>query len=170
MRSFRDKLARLVLAMSFCIALALPATSAADQLIRVGGTGMGLATARLLGDRISAADPHVSTHVLPSIGSRGAIEALVAGEIDVGIVGRSLTAAEAKLDLREAICVTTALMFASSHTRPGTFARADLASVYATPHPTWPDGTPLKIILRSRAGSEVPYLTERVPEIGRAHV
>jgi hypothetical protein len=39
---------------------------------------------------------------------------------------------------------------------------ADLPALFRDPRPTWPDGTPLKIILRARSGSEYPYLIKSV--------
>ena len=64
--------------------------------------------------------------------------------------------------------MTTALVFASSHKAAQGITRAQLPDLYADASPKWPDGLPLKIILRSRAGSENPYLVAAIPAMGPA--
>jgi phosphate transport system substrate-binding protein len=70
--------------------------------------------------------------------------------------------------LAEAACMTTALVFASSHKSATGVTRAQLPGIYAEASPKWPDGTALKVILRSRAGGENPYLVAAVPAMGPA--
>ena len=64
--------------------------------------------------------------------------------------------------------MTTALVFASSHKGATGITRAQLPAVYTDASPKWPDGMPLKVILRSRSGSEHPYLAAAVPNMGAA--
>ena len=64
--------------------------------------------------------------------------------------------------------MTTALVFASSHKSATGITRTQLPGIYADASPKWPDGTSLKVILRSRAGGENPYLVAAVPAMGPA--
>ncbi|WP_316978829.1 PstS family phosphate ABC transporter substrate-binding protein [Shumkonia mesophila] len=150
---------------AFAGSLLLAAPVPAEETVRVGGTGIGLELSRLIGQALHAADPGVATVVLPSIGTPGGIKALAAGAIDVAIAARPLKVAEKVTGIREAACMTTALVFATSRkTAPGLTLEA-LPGIYADPTPRWPDGQPLKVILRSPAGSENDYLVQRVPAL-----
>jgi len=146
----------------------LTAATVAASTVRVGGTGAGLAAVQRMGELFVAAHPGIQVQVLPSLGTPGGLKALGERAIDVAIAGRSLKPAERAAGASEALCVTTALVFASSHAAPPGIATADLPGLFSDPRPTWPDGSPLKPILRSRAGSEVPYLAAAVPGLGPA--
>jgi len=140
----------------------------AGEAVRIGGTGMGLAAMRLLGEDLQQQHPDVSVQVLPSLGTPGGIEALADGAIDIAIASRPLKPPERDKGVREASCMTTAMVFVSSHPRPGGIELLRIPELYSNPSPTWPDGTPLKIILRSRTGSEHPYLIQAIPGMEKA--
>jgi len=154
-----------VLALAF--GLIQPAF-ADDQIVRVGGTGIALAAMHEVGASLTAAEPAIRVEVLPSMGTPGGIKALAEGAIDVAIVARPLKPDEKAKGVAEAACVTTALVFASSHKAASGITKAQLPGLYADASPKWPDGTALKVILRSRAGSENPYLIAAIPEMGPA--
>lgn len=157
----------LLASASIVASVLLPVASSAETL-RIGGTGMALAAMRSIGDSLTAADPGLRVEVLPSLGTPGGIRALLARDIDIAIAGRPLTPDERAKGVAEAACLTTALVFASSHGAASGITKASLPGLYADPMPSWPDGTPLKVILRSRAGSENPYLIEVVPGMAAA--
>ena len=140
----------------------------ADTVVRIGGTSIALAALREVGTSLTAAEPGIRVEVMPSMGTPGGIKALVEGAIDIAIAARPLKADERSMGINEAACMTTALVFASSHKPATGVTRAQLPAIYADPGPKWPDGTPLKIILRSRAGGENPYLVAAVPAMGPA--
>lgn len=149
-------------------ALLLAGPAHAVETIRIGGTGIGLATARSLGDRLEQLSADLKVEVLPSLGTPGGIEALADGAIDVAIAGRPLKPEEQKKGLHEASCMTTALVFAKSHPKPPSIDLAGVPDYYTSSAATWPDGTPMRVILRSRAGSENPYLARVIPGMGQA--
>lgn len=152
------------------LALCFPASMACadDGIVRIGGTGMALAAMQQLGDSLSATDRQVRVEVLPSLGTPGGLRALSEGAIDVAVAGRPLKAEERAKGLVEAGCLTTALVFASSHPNPTGVSKADLPAIYADESPVWPDGQPLKLLLRSRAGSENAYLSAAIPGMAAA--
>lgn len=147
----------------FAVAVLAAAGARAEEPVRIGGTGIGLALSRHLGEALHAADPAFKTDVLPSLGTPGGIKALNAGAIDVAIAARPLKTDEAATGIHEAACLTTALTFATSRSAAPGIDLAGLPKIYANPDPSWPDGQPLKVILRSPAGSENPYLVRLVP-------
>ncbi|RAI43054.1 substrate-binding domain-containing protein [Rhodoplanes roseus] len=151
-----------LLGMLFAVSLA-SAPSRAAELVRVGGTGMALATMRQISDSLRAVAPDVVVEVLPSLGTSGALRALKEHAIDIAVAARTLEPEERTKGFVEATCLRTALLFASSHPSPGGIRSTDLPRLYTDPAPLWPDGRHLKILMRSRAGSENAYLAAYLP-------
>jgi phosphate transport system substrate-binding protein len=147
---------------------AIQPSFAEPNTVRIGGTGIALAALRDLATSLTAIEPGIQVDVLPSMGTPGGIKALAEGAIDIAVVARPLKPEEKQKGLGETACMTTALVFASSHKGATGVTRAQLPSLYADASPRWPDGTPLNVILRSRAGSENPYLAAAVPAMGPA--
>ncbi|WP_185973769.1 PstS family phosphate ABC transporter substrate-binding protein [Ferrovibrio terrae] len=137
----------------------------AADIIRVGGTGMGLALMRIVGTQVEREHPAIQTQVLPSLGTTGGLKALAAGAIEVAIATRKATPEENAAGIRTAACMTTALIFATSRSQNFNLTREELPALYSASDPRWPDGQPLKVILRSRTGSENPYLVKAIPAL-----
>lgn len=154
----------------FALVLSLPpaVASADDAVVRIGGTGMSLALMRAVGDGFATANPGLRVEVLPSLGTQGGLRALDEGIIDIAISARALKPEEKAKGLSETACMTTPMGFVSSHANPAGVGRADLPALFAEPSPIWPDGQPLKIILRSRASWESPFLIAAIPGMGAA--
>ncbi|UUX50393.1 substrate-binding domain-containing protein [Nisaea acidiphila] len=136
--------------------------------IQVSGTGISLGIAERLGSQLSARSPEHVVVVLPSMGSGGGLKALRDEVIDVSFSARRLKPKEEAWGLRESGCMRTPLAFATNHHTPNGFEIGDLPAIYGSLAPYWNDGTQLKIILRSRSGSELPYLAAQVPGLGEA--
>lgn len=156
----------------FIAALALaswvaPAAAAAD-VVRIGGTGMALAAMREIGDTFTATAPGVTVEVLPSLGTPGGLRALQERAIDIAVTGRRLKPDERAKGFVEAFCLRTPLAFVSSHPAPPGVRSADLPRLYSEVSPRWPDGKPLNVILRTRAGSENGYLVAFEPKMAAA--
>jgi phosphate transport system substrate-binding protein len=156
----------------FAVLCALTSPAGAMDVLRIGGTGMGLRAMERLGEQFSRSNKEIAVQVLPSLGTSGGLNAVRGGAIDIALAARLLTPSEQEKGLTQAICVTTALVFATSKREtPDVYqgmSSAWLAALYADPRPVWPDQTPLKIILRAQSGSEVPYLIGRIPDLAPA--
>jgi phosphate transport system substrate-binding protein len=141
---------------------------AEQMVVRIGGTGIALAAMSEIGRSLSAIEPGIQVEVLPSMGTPGGIKALAEGAIDIAVIARPLKAEEKQKGIAEAACMTTALIFSSSHKGAAGLTRAQLPALYADASPKWPDGTALNVILRSRSGSEHPYLAAAIPAMAPA--
>ena len=146
-----------------CAAIFAPLQAAAGDIVRSGGTGSGLAMMRAIGEHYSAAHPDTTVEVLPSLGSTGGIKAVAAKAIDIAIVANHVSREQAAQGLQEGTCLRTGLIFATSRPKPTDMTAAQLPKIFADANPTWPDGQALKVILRSRVGSENSYLINAVP-------
>lgn len=156
----RTGLALLILAAASAPALA--------DTVRIGGTGMTIAVMSGIRDQMSARQTSPTIEVLPSMGTKGGLRALVDGVIEIATAGRSLKPAERALGMQEAACARTPLAFVTSHPAPNGIARADLPRIYSDPAARWADGSPLKVVMRAQSGSEPPYLASLVPGLRSA--
>ncbi|PWC53919.1 substrate-binding domain-containing protein [Azospirillum sp. TSO22-1] len=149
-------------------AIGLGGAAHAAEKVRVGGTGIGLATAQALGAALQKADPGISVEVARSLGTPAGLRALAQGAIEVAVAARSLLPEERAQGLREASCLKTALIFVTSHPTATGVERKQLPAIYNGTLGNWPDGAPLRPILRLRAGMEMPYLAQAIPGMERA--
>ena len=154
------------------MALVLGATTGtparASDTVVIGGTGMGLALAEKITELVTSEGAEFTYEVIPSIGSSGGLRALGDGAIDLAISGRRLKKDEQAAQLTDRACLVTPLLFASERSKPGDISTEDLPEIYSDATRTWQDGTPLKVILRARSGSEMPYLASKIPGLKEA--
>lgn len=152
---------RATTAASLLVAFAWSASVEASD-VTVGGTGMALATMSRVAEAVRAQTSDIEIKVLPSMGSGGGLKALRDGVIDLSLSARRLKANEVEVGLREAFCFKTALIFATQQAHVSNIDLRELPGIYRKIDPRWPDGAPLKIVLRAASGSEMPYLSDRV--------
>jgi phosphate transport system substrate-binding protein len=137
------------------------------QPLRVGGTGGSVELLRRLGKEFTAATG-VKVEVVPNLGSSGGIRALGDNLLDIAVSARPAKAAETVLELRQVAALRTAFVFATSHPSPGGLAEKDLPAIFAAQRPLWPDGTSIRIILRTRSDTDSTMLAEQFSGLGRA--
>lgn len=151
---------------SFC--LSVPAAAAADSLIRIGGSGMGLATLRILVTEYSLNHPGITAKVFPSMGSSGSIKGIQAGALDIGISSRTLTISEQGTLLAHPYAKTPFVIAAAPGTPLDSLSLNQLAKLYLGSPRTWADGTPVRLILRPTTDSDHAALQSISPEIAQA--
>lgn len=137
------------LAIAALLALSLshaPAISAPP--LRLAGTGGAMPMAQHVAtEYLAAGGPTIE--VIPGLGSGGAIHAAADGAIDLAITGRQLTPNEVALGLTAVPIARTALVFVTSRTEPTALKSTELTGIFSSPNPTWADGSPLQVILRT---------------------
>lgn len=150
------------------LGLAAPGAAGAGEPVRVGGTGAALGAVSRLGEQAAASQPDLRIEVMASLGSRGGARAIADNAIDIAVLQRPPTPAERESGLREGACATTPFVFVSSRPQPAGLTARQIPSLFSDIAPTWPDGSPLRIILRSRDGSSLQALTRSIPGIEEA--
>jgi phosphate transport system substrate-binding protein len=129
--------------------LAALVTGTMAEEIKIGGTGNGLGTMRLMGAAFSKAYPEVQVRVLGSLGSSGAIKAVPKGALDIGLTSRVLTEQERKEGLVITEYARTPTVFAVAQSSGLTaLTRGQIADIYAGRLVKWADGTSIRPILR----------------------
>jgi phosphate transport system substrate-binding protein len=154
--------------------LALVATShrvlsAEPVLLRIGGTGMALATMRQIGDAFMAAQPEVAVKVLPSLGTGGGLSAVAAAAIEFALSARALNEAERAKGLQSLAYARTPIAFvAHPNAGIGDIALTDVAQIFRGRLLAWPNGTPIRLIRREPSDADWSMLRALSPEMAEA--
>lgn len=146
-----------------CLAVISPLHA---ETLRIGGTGSATALMERLGAAFEAKETDTTVDVIRGLGSSGGIAAVQDNVLDLAISARPLKPAET--GLTAIVAVHTPYGLVSSNPKPGNIAKTDVASFYAEPAATWPDGTPVRVILRPRSESDTALLGEAFPEMAAA--
>jgi phosphate transport system substrate-binding protein len=145
------------------------AASANAEDIRIGGTGAGLGTMRLLAEAYARSHPNTRIAVLPSIGSSGSIKAVLSGAIQIGLSSRPLTEDEVKAGAVGVEYGRTPLVFATSMTtKTGGLTTQNLVDIYAGKTEQWPDGTKIRLLLRPIGDSDSKLIKNMSPAMREA--
>jgi len=138
-------------------------SSAQADTIQIGGTGSATVLMQRLGAAFEAKETGTTVEVIPGLGSSGGIAAVLDGVLDLAVSARPLKPAET--GLTEIVAVRTPYGLASSNPKPGNIAKADVAAFFSEPAATWPDGSPVRVILRPKSESDTALLGETFPEM-----
>lgn len=131
--------------------------------LRIGGTGSATVLMQQLGAAFEAGEADTTVEVIPGLGSSGSIAAVHDGVLDLAVSARPLKPNEQ--GLIAIVAVRTPYGLVSSNPEPGNISKADIATFYAEPKATWPDGTPVRVILRPRSESDTTLLGETFPQM-----
>ena len=178
-RRLFNPLARLrlphLLAVLLAVALQLPVTASAvpaadyQGTLRIGGTGAAVATITQVAAAFQKKHPDVRLVFPPSLGSSGGIKAVIAGALDVGLNSRPLTEAEGGHGLVLAEYARTPLLLVTSHKGAGvSFTLKQIAALYNGEIQAYPDGTPLRVIMRPEVEIDIHLVRGLSPEIDAA--
>lgn len=149
-----------VAALALCVA---DATAYAETL-RAGGTGSSIETLRRLGAAFAKIEPDTRIEVVEGLGSSGGIAAVAAGAIDFSISGRQLRANEDR-SLKGLIFARTPFGLASSRPSPGEIRAVDVSDLFGSATSVWPDGKPVRVVLRPKSETDSLLLTSLFPNM-----
>lgn len=145
-----------------CLAVGAPARA---QTLSIGGTGAALGSLRLLADAFEAANSGVTVRIPKSIGSGGGIKAVIAGALDIGLSARPLKPKEREAGVTAAMYARTPFVLVTSRTEEETMmSTAELFTIYSGVQTTWPDGAPIRLVLRPESDSDWDVLAGLSPD------
>jgi phosphate transport system substrate-binding protein len=156
--------------LAFAVVVAVPllaANAAAAESLRLAGTGGIIEAMKQIAPSFKAATGN-ELEITVGLGSGGALRALADGKLDVVVSARALNPDEAKLKLVARPFARTPLVFITSHPKPNGLRSSDIAKIFALADPKWEDGTPLKIILRTRLDSDTALIERDIPAVKEA--
>jgi phosphate transport system substrate-binding protein len=156
-QTFRRRPAiRALTATGFLVLLGLSRRAPAGEaaLLRIGGTGMALATMRQIGAEFVATQPDVAIKVLPSLGTGGGLAAVADTAIGIALSARALNDAERGKGLRSLAYARTPIAFASSHRGMPDVTLSQVAAILTGSMLAWPDGTPIRLVRRDPSDAD----------------
>lgn len=131
------------------LALLLSSPALAETTLTVAGSGEAIALAKRLADDHASRTDGVSFHFPASLGTRGGIVALGARAIDIALLGRPLSEAEAAKGLVTVPLCRTPLVFVTARKNiPASLSSAELVAILGQRMTTWPDGRVIRAVLR----------------------
>lgn len=146
---------------------ALPDARADD--IRIGGTGAALGTMQHMATAFGQRHPEHRVTVMPSMGSKGGIKALLSGAIDLAVSSRQPSPDEIAAGANATPYGRTPLVLAvTSSTRHAAISTQELVDAYAGRLTQWPDGTRLRLILRPTGDTDTELLKALSPAMREA--
>ncbi len=138
------------------------AQPAADRFV-VAGSGTNLPiTAKLATAYNEKNAPAVE--VPKSIGSDGAVKAVQAGTLELGLASRPLTAAEKAAGLKELPYARVAIVFAANSGVPDDgVTTAEILAIHRGDKTAWRDGSPILVLIRGMHDSANQVLFGLIP-------
>ena len=149
--------------------VALGPRGAVAATIRVSGTGGAIATIRILGEQFQRARPDTRVVIMPSIGSAGAIKAVLDGDLDVGLASRPANSAECTRGCVARAYARTPFVFGVNSDVATTRATlSEVAGIYAGKTDRWENGSRLRVVMRPAGESDLEMLKAMSPEMSVA--
>lgn len=158
------------LKLAFSAFLAIPLLAghgAVAAPLRLAGTGGIIEAIKQIAPKFTTATG-IQMDVIVGLGTSGAMRAIADGKIDIVASGLPLNPDQAKGPLVSHPFARTPLVFVTSHPKPNGLKTSDLPAIFAAQNPTWQDGTPLKIILRTRVDTDTAIVERIIPGIASA--
>ena len=140
--------------------------AAAGTQLRIGGTGMALATMREIGTAFTATNPEVAVTVLPSLGTGGGLNAVAAGAIELALSARALNDAERAKSLHAVAYARTPIAFAV-HPDAGIreITLAQVMQIFSGQLLSWPNGKTIRLIRREPSDADWSMLRALSPDM-----
>jgi phosphate transport system substrate-binding protein len=148
---------------------AMLSAGAHAEEIKIGGTGNALGTMRLMGEAFSKKYPNMTVTVLGSIGTSGAIKGVPKGVIDIGVASRPLTDNELATGMVATEYARSLTVLAVANKLKVTAITSEqIADSYTGKLAKWPDGTPIRPVLRQPGDDNTKQIKSLSPEIEKA--
>ena len=145
------------------------ATPPAVEGLVVAGSGATLALASAIADTFETRHPATRVTVAASIGTGGAVAALLDGAIDIGLASRELSEAERGSGLHRVPLGRIALGIVVGRDRiERGLTTPEVAALLGGHRRTWDDGTPVVVVMRERGDGGNRLLRAYAPELGQA--
>jgi phosphate transport system substrate-binding protein len=150
------------------VAAEVPAAEVMGTL-KIGGTGAALESIRTVAEAFRKEHPGVRVVIPPSLGSSGGIKAVLAGTLDVGLSSRPLTPAEVGHGAVAQEYGRSPLLLVTSHRGPPIeLTLSEIAALYAGEKKNYPNGRPIRIIMRPDSEIDLQMIRGLSPEMDQA--
>jgi phosphate transport system substrate-binding protein len=124
--------------------------AACAELLRMGGNGAVTAMLPVVFAAFVRGEES-DLDVIPGLGHGGGMRAAAEGLLDIAVASRPLDARELGLGLTSVLAFRSPYGLVTSHPGADGFKSSEIASLFKSAKARWPDGSPLRIILRPKA-------------------
>jgi phosphate transport system substrate-binding protein len=146
------------MALVLALLAGAPGGEALADEIRIGGTGTSLGTVQLLAEAFRKDNPGIAVRILPNLGSTGGIKAAIQGAADIGLSSRALKDSERAAGASEIEYGRTPFVFAvSGRSKARAVTLGQVVDMYAGKTRAWPDGSPVRLVLRPDSDADTEY-------------
>lgn len=144
-------------------------TPAPKRLV-IAGTGSCIGPMQRIAEAFQKKQPPITFGFLPNIGGMESMRAVMEERIDIGLSPRPLTPEERGTGVIETPYGRTPLIFAVQESNPTSgLTLAGIEEIYLRKQRIWPDGTPVRHILRPLRDSFSIYLASINPRLQSAY-
>jgi phosphate transport system substrate-binding protein len=123
-------------------------------VLKAGGTGTAYELVRQLGAAFVQAGGAANFDFINNMGSSGALRATIDGVLAFAVSGRALRPEEKAAGLMHVFSLRTPFVLLTTLHSPHGLSCAEVADIYASPAPLWPDGRKLHVIIRPPSESD----------------
>lgn len=157
----------LLVGLTLCFTLINSAPAA--EIIKIGGTGTGLGTMKLLGEAFERLHPEVRVQIVPGLGRGGGITALQHGTLDLAISGTALSHDETASGLSAVEYARTPFVFVVHRNVIKTRLSAnELEAIYNGATNNWPGGKRIRLVLRPESDTDTKIIATISSGMGQA--
>lgn len=126
-----------------------PVATSAGEPVRINGSGSSLDLMKPMLAAYAAAQPGTRVEVRPPLGSSGAMMALLDGALDLAVIGRAVRPEEADRGAQGVAYGRSPLLLVThAGVKVERLSTAELEEIFSGRRTTWPDGQPVRLVLR----------------------
>ena len=148
-------------------AVAWPAAALASgekgQVLRIGGSGAAVSTMNHALSALALRGRPLQARVVSHLGGTGSLRAVEQGALDLALISRPLQVDERMRGLQAWEYGRTPFALATAMPGVTGLTRVRLAEMIEDPRATWPDGTPVRLVLRPKADGDYLLLASMGP-------
>ena len=123
--------------------------------IKIGGAGTGLGAMKLMAQEFNKSRSDAQLIITSSLGSTGAIRAVLAGAVDIGVSARPVSPEESRQGASARAYARTPFVIATGAKNKGAgLTLPQLAEIYSGKVTRWPDTSPIRLVLRPDSDSD----------------
>lgn len=153
-------------ALLFFLSMLIAGNAFCGEMIVIGGTGCALGGVQEVAKAFQKQHPAVAIKVVPSLGSGGGIKAVLAGSLDLALSARPLNEQEKTEGADERPYARSPFVFAiAARAKAYPLTLKQVASIYAGEMSAWPDGSPIRLVLRPESDTDTVLLKRMSPDM-----
>jgi phosphate transport system substrate-binding protein len=139
------------------------AAAEGGKTLRIGGSGAAVGTMNSALAALALRGRNLPVRVVSHLGSMGNLRAVEQGALDLALISRPLQVDERMRGLHAFEYGRTPFALATAMPGVSGLTRARLAEMIEDPRATWPDGTPVRLVLRPKSDGDYVLLASMGP-------